>query len=290
MTSLARAERKLHPLSDRTAAREGYRPWRDTLTADDAAPPTAHSPRANLGVRGWGAALVVLGLALGLGGCASSPTGEGTPDPLEPINKPVYRFNDRLDKAILEPVANAYIRVTPQPVRTGVSNFFDNIAYPNVILNDVLQGKAKQGVVDTWRFIFNSTVGILGIFDVATHLGLESHNEDFGQTLGYWGAGSGAYLVLPLIGPNTVRDAPGLAVGAVTNGLFYVGTAAITIPLSVLGVIDLRARAADAIRLRDQAAVDPYVFTREAYLQRRTFLIYDGNPPLSEYEEFDVGE
>jgi phospholipid-binding lipoprotein MlaA len=224
-----------------------------------------------------------------LSGCATTRSVDGTDDPLEPLNRRIYKFNDTIDKAVLKPVADFYVRVTPEPVRNSVSHFFDNVAYPNVILNDFLQGKLAHGLDDIGRFTVNSTMGIAGLFDVASKMGMKPHDEDFGQTLGSWGAPAGAYLVLPFLGPNTVRDSPDLVVSTVTNALYYVPTAAVTIPLSVLGVIDMRARASSAIRFVNEAALDPYVFTREAYLQRRIFLIYDGHPPAQYFEE-DVGD
>lgn len=227
-------------------------------------------------------------------GCASTPGKSDPHDPLERPNRAVYRFNQAVDKAVLKPAADAYVKITPQPVRTSVSNFLDNLAYPNVILNDFLQGKMEQGVSDTARFIWNSTVGIFGLFDVASHMDMAPHDEDFGQTLGVWGSGSGPYLVLPLLGPSTVRDTTGLPVTYATNVLFYIGQAAsVTLPLTVLYAIDLRARSAGAMRFIDVAALDPYLFARESYLQYRTYLIYDGHVPrakLLEEEDEDDAE
>jgi phospholipid-binding lipoprotein MlaA len=220
-----------------------------------------------------------------LSGCATTPPGEEAYDPIEPFNRDAYRFNDSLDKTVLKPVASTYVDITPDPIRIAVSNFFDNIGYLNAVLNQFLQGKFREGGSDAGRFVINSTLGILGLFDVATPMGFPKHEEDFGQTLGVWGAGSGAYLMIPLLGPSTVRDAPGWPVTAVTNVLFYVSNPAVTVPLSILGVIDARARATGAFEFVEVAALDPYIFIREAYLQRRTFLIYDGNPPLPTYLE-----
>ena len=223
-------------------------------------------------------------------GCTTLPeTGNTAYDPIENTNRHIYSFNDTVDKNFIKPVADAYVSVTPQPVRTSVSNFFNNVGYINVILNDVLQGKAEQGISDSGRFVVNSTVGILGLFDPATSLGLPAHEEDFGQTLGVYGSGPGPYLVLPLLGPNTLRDSPGIAVSTVTNLLFYVSNAAVTIPLGVLGAIDARAKASSALSIVDEAALDPYLFIREAYLQRRTFLIYDGNPPPEALDDSEDG-
>lgn len=234
-----------------------------------------------------GMLLVVLLITVMASGCTTLPQGPDEGDPLEGTNRNIYQFNDALDRNIIKPVADTYVKITPQPVRNSVSNFFDNIGYINIILNDILQGKIQQGFADSGRFLVNSTVGILGLFDPATPLGLEAHDEDFGQTLGVYGSGPGAYLVLPLLGPNTVRDSPGIVVGTVTNILFYLN-APVAIPLGVLGAVDTRARASSALKFVDEAALDPYIFIREAYHQQRTALIHDGNPPPREFsDEFD---
>jgi len=226
-----------------------------------------------------------------LGGCASVPKGE-TYDPIEKVNRGTFWFNDQLDKFLLKPLSDGYIAVVPRTGRIMVSNFFDNALYVDTILNDFLQGKGAQGISDVGRLIVNSTLGIGGFFDPATSMGLEEHQEDFGQTLGVWGVGQGAYLVFPVYGPNTARDAPGVAVSTVTNAVFWAGfflsTAVIT-PISILDAIDLRSRASNAIRFVNESALDPYVFTREAWVQHRTFLIYDGNPPETDFED-DFGD
>lgn len=236
--------------------------------------------------RGW----LVVCLVLLLNGCASSSDPGEAYDPLEKMNRGFYSFNDVVDKVALKPLSDGYIYVTPKPVRTSVSNFFDNAAYPNTFLNDFLQGKGRQGFSDLGRFIVNTTFGVGGLFDVASGMGLKKHEEDFGQTLGVWGASQGAYLIYPLLGPNTVRDTPDLAVSTVTHGLFYAAfylNAYVTIPITVLMVIDERSRAENAIRFVNEMALDPYIFTREAWTQHRTFLIYDGNPPEPEFEDDD---
>lgn len=222
-------------------------------------------------------------------GCATAQSADvaaSDNDVLEPMNRHMYRINDFLDQTVAEPIADVYLEYMPKPIRNSISNFLDNVAYPNVILNDFLQGKGKQGLEDSGRFVVNSTFGLFGIWDMATHLGLEAHDEDFGQTLGVWGLDETTYLVLPLIGPNSVRDAPGLGVSTLTNLLFYVSNP-VAIPITVLGLVDRRARVADAVNFRDEAAVEPYLFTREAYLQRRKFLIHDGNPPVENDEFLD---
>ena len=234
----------------------------------------------------------ILCLSFVLASCASTGPDEETYDPLLKANRGIYKFNDVIDTIIVEPLATGYVKVTPKPVRTSVSNFFDNASYAGTILSDFLQGKGKQGVRDTSRFLVNSTLGLAGLFDPATGLGLKKHDEDFGQTLGVWGANQGAYLVLPLLGPNTVRDTPDLAVSTATSGLFWAGfyvSAAVTIPVGILAAIDERARAENSIRFVNEMALDPYLFTREAWTQHRTFLIHDGNPPVPEFDD-EFGE
>ena len=206
-------------------------------------------------------------------------------DPYENINRKFYNITDTLDRHILEPVANVYIEYVPNPLRRSIGNFYDNVGYPNVVLNAFLQGKVRQGFEDTLRFAVNSTIGLFGLFDMATPMGLVQHDEDFGQTLGVWGVKTGAYLYLPFHGPSSSRDISSIPIGMVTNALFYVSSAAIFAPIGVLGIIDRRARFSDAIMIRDQAALDPYLFVREASLQQRKHLIYDGNLPPESYAD-----
>ncbi len=214
-----------------------------------------------------------------MSGCATNVANNN--DPSEKINRKVYAFNDTLDKKFVEPVAKGYAKVTPRVVRTGVTNFFDNMTYINTISNSLLQGKLVLFAKDTARFIINSTIGIGGLFDPASAVGLESRNEDLGQTLAVWGADEGAYVMLPLIGPSSTRDVTSPLMGAATNPMTYIGSV-LTIPISVLNAINERANLLDASRMRDQAAIDPYTFTREAWRQQRNYLIHDGNPPSSE--------
>ena len=231
--------------------------------------------------------VVYLSVIIWSTGCATARSADVKAtdnDVLEPMNRQMYRINDFLDQTVAEPIADVYLAYMPKPIQNSISNFLDNVAYPSVILNDFLQGKGKQGLEDSGRFVVNSTFGFFGIWDMATPLGLEAHDEDFGQTLGVWGVDETTYLVLPLIGPSSVRDAPGLGISTLTNLLFYVSNP-VAVPITVLGLVDRRARVADAVNFRDEAAVEPYLFTREAYLQRRTFLIHDGNPPV-EHDEF----
>ena len=165
------------------------------------------------------------------------------------------------------------------------------MSYPNVALNSFLQGKVTQGASDTLRFFVNSTVGMFGLFDMATHMGLQKHDEDFGQTLGVWGVNPGSYLFIPLVGPSSERDVTNVPVGIFTNVLFYAGLVVgsyFAAPLTILGAIDKRARLIGPMRIRDEAAIDPYLFVREASLQQREFLVHDGNLPLDlyDYEHF----
>lgn len=231
--------------------------------------------------RKQGFRLVLVFLVLTAEMPAISLAGGSSNDPLEVVNRPVYQVNDLLDQFVGEPVSRVYITLTPDPIRSSVSNFFDHIEYLNVVLNDFLQGKGQQALEDSGRFLINSTFGAFGLFDIATPLGLEKHTEDFGQTLAVWGVGQGTYLVLPFLGPNTARDIPDLGVSAVTNILFYFSNP-VAVPVAVLGFIDKRSRFDQAIQFRNEVAVEPYLFTREAYLQHRKFLIYDGDPPLND--------
>ena len=232
--------------------------------------------------------LAIILASLLAAGCASTDSGDNG-DPHESLNRKFYNFNDALDKKVLEPVAKTYVDITPNPVRSGVTNFFDNVSYLNTIVNDLFQGKLGQFASDTGRFVVNSTVGIGGLFDPATGMGLEAHNEDLGQTFGVWGADEGAYLTLPLMGPSSYRDLPAPAMGILLNPLTYM-SAVVTLPLGVVNAVNTRANLLDASRIRDQAALDPYTFVREAWRQQREFEIYDGNPPGDGFEEYIEGE
>jgi len=220
------------------------------------------------------AALLLAGMSAG---CATS--GGNPADPLEPLNRVVFSFNDAADKAVIKPVARAYRAVLPGIVRTGVSNFFSNLEDIWISVNDVLQGKFQEGIEDLGRVLFNSTFGIAGIFDFASQLGFQKHNEDFGQTLGSWGVGSGAYLVLPILGPSTIRDGFGLLLDTQADLVFQIDGVPVHNSLYGTRAIANRANLLDASSVIEQAALDKYAFVRDAWLQRRRNLVYDGNPP-----------
>ena len=195
-------------------------------------------------------------------------------DPWEGFNRAMFRFNDTADRWFLKPAAVSYRQVTPIFMQTGVSNFFSNLREINNVLNSVLQWKWGQASNDTGRFLVNSTVGLVGLFDVAQHMGLErSDGEDFGQTLAVWGVSSGPYVVVPFWGPSTVRDAPAVVVDWYTNPLSYVDDSAVENTLKALDLIQTRASLLQAESLLQG---DRYVLMRDAYLQRREFLINDG--------------
>jgi len=218
--------------------------------------------------------------ALSMVGCASTESSTlaaeasapavSAVDPFEGFNRPVYDFNMGLDKYFLKPISDGYQFVTPDFMQTGVTNFFNNLKGINVVLNDLLQGKFAQSASDTGRFLTNTTVGVVGLFDVATGWGMEQNVEDFGQTLAVWGVDQGAYLVLPIMGPTTVRDGGGIILDKAANpGTYVPGT-------GILEGINERANAEGALNFINEAALDPYVFTRESFLQYRNNLINDG--------------
>lgn len=211
-----------------------------------------------------------------LTGCATS----GNPkDPIEGFNRAMFAFNEGVDTVVIKPVAKGYDAVVPAPVRTGVANFFGNIADLFIGINNLLQGKPDQAFSDFGRVVINTTIGILGLFDVASEAGLEKHEEDFGQTFGRWGVGDGAYVVLPFFGPRTVRDTVGLVLDVKTDPVANVSDVATRNSLLALRLIDNRADLLPADKVIEEAALDKYSYVRDGYLQRRRSLIHDGNPP-----------
>ena len=221
-------------------------------------------------------AVLLAGLA---SGCAT-PGGSSDRDPLEPHNRAIFGFNETFDQVLMKPVAEGYRAVLPEVVRTGVTNFFSNIEDLWIAANNLLQGKPESALQDVMRVAINTVFGLGGLIDVASDAGLEKHNEDFGQTLGRWGIGSGPYIVLPFLGPSTLRDGIGLlgvdyAVEPVwnldhipTRNTLYAGRA-----------VNSRANALDSVRILEEAALDKYRFVRDSHLQRRRSRIYDGHPP-----------
>jgi len=216
-------------------------------------------------------------LATLLAGCATANSDPR--DPLEGLNRKVYVFNDKLDNWVLRPVATGYRDWVPGELRDRVRNFFGNIADPLIGVNNILQGKFEDGFLDWMRFGFNSTLGLFGLHDIATDMGYEKHNEDFGQTFGRWGAGTGPYLVLPILGSSNVRDGLGSALDIYLDPLGEVRPYHFEYGLWATRVVQTRADLLDASRILEEASLDKYVFQRDAYLQRRRNLIYDGRPP-----------
>lgn len=202
-------------------------------------------------------------------------------DPFERVNRVVFSFNETADQYVIKPIAEGYKFVLPELVRTGVTNFFSNINDVLIGANNLLQGKPANAASDIGRFFINSTVGILGLFDVATDMGLDKNREDFGQTLGVWGFSDGPYIVLPFFGASNVRDTVGFVVDVETD--FMINTNKLNsdekIAINSLRIINRRADLLDAGQLLEDAAFDKYSFLRDGYLQRRRNQIYDGNPP-----------
>ena len=216
-------------------------------------------------------------------GCAATPPNPR--DPWEGFNRPMHQVNDAVDRAVVKPVAEGYAKVTPGFAQEGIGNFFENINDVGTGLNNLLQGKGREGAGDLGRFVVNSTLGILGLWDVATPMGLAKHNEDFGQTLGWWGVPSGPFLVLPLLGPSTLRDAPARWVDPSISYNRAISDVAVRNSLYALDGIRQRASLLKAGKVLEEAALDPYAFTRDAWVQRRRNLVFDGKPPKGPDDE-----
>jgi phospholipid-binding lipoprotein MlaA len=232
-------------------------------------------------------AAAVVSIAMLAAGCAATPGRTGPDDPWEGLNRGVYKFNDAVDRAAIKPVAKGYRKITPHWMRVGIGNFLGNLEYPATAANQFLQGKPKMGLRDTARFLLNTTIGIGGLFDVATSVGLEANDEDLGQTLAVWGVGSGPYLNLPLFGPSTVRDAPTRIVDFFLDPLTYVND----VPWEAIWgerVLDVVHSRSELLPLDQtlQRTYDPYAFIRDSWLQHREFAIFDGNPPPEQLEDF----
>lgn len=243
----------------------------------------------------WARNLALALLIAGASGCAS--IGSDPRDPFEAFNRNMYSFNEGLDQDLLKPIATGYKEVVPGPIRTWVRNFFANLGDLWIGANNLLQGKPGETVVDWARFAFNTTWGLLGINDVATEMGLEKHDEDFGQTLGRWGMADGNYHVWPIFGSRTSRDTFGSVVDHFGDPVTYVDKGAVRWSARGVRLVSTRADLLDASRILEEAALDKYVFQRDAYLQRRRSQIYDGNPPraareapLAESEPMESGQ
>jgi phospholipid-binding lipoprotein MlaA len=235
----------------------------------------------------WRRALmaIISALAVLCGGCA---TGPQPIDPWEKTNREFYKFNDGFDRWALKPAADLYVFILPAPLRYCLGNGFDNLIYFNVILNDYLQGNGDQGLSDLGRMTLNSTVGLGGLLDVATSCGMPAHENDFGITLGKWGVKPGPYLVIPVLGPSTARDSSRWVVLYAATPLTWLYLPLkITVPMYVVGIIDFRSRSDIVFKFRNDAALDPYVFTRDAYLQYRESRVHEGVPATAQslYDE-----
>jgi phospholipid-binding lipoprotein MlaA len=223
-----------------------------------------------------------------LAGCAAVPAGKPDPrDPWERINRASFKVNDALDRAVLRPVARSYVKVAPRPLRMGVSNFFDNLETVTTLVNDTLQGKFRAAGHDTARLLLNSTLGLGGLFDPATDAGLDKNDEDFGQTLGKWGVSSGPYVMLPLLGPTTVRDGFGRIPDTFTDPSHYLEDDSTRYTITAVELVDMRAGLLDLDEQLNES-FDRYAFVRNAWLQRREYKVKDGDveaPSLDEFEE-----
>lgn len=231
---------------------------------------------------------LIFAIALLLIGCASTSVPREEADRLESYNRAMFSFNDAMDRAVFKPVASAYQTMLPEAVTSSIANFFSNLNDVIVLANQLLQFKFHEAVMDSSRVVFNTTFGVFGLFDVASGMGLPKHAEDFGQTLGVWGIGEGYYVVLPLLGPSTVRDTFGRVGDFFIDPLTW-GVESDTARWSLRGlnIIDQRAGLLRMERAFAGAEVDPYTFRRSAYLQQRRNLVYDGNPPTPK-PDFDA--
>lgn len=220
--------------------------------------------------------------AVFLAGCATS----GNPkDPMEGFNRAMYSVHDGIDTVILKPAATGYEAVLPDPVQTGVNNFFSNISDVMIGVNNLLQGKVGDAATDLSRVLVNTTVGIFGIFDVATSEGLTKHDEDFGQTFGRWGVDEGAFVFVPVLGPRTVRDTVGVTLDLFADPVNFINDVPVRNSLWALRAVNARANLLPADKVIEEAAIDKYSYIRDAYLQNRRNLVYDGNPPARSIDE-----
>jgi phospholipid-binding lipoprotein MlaA len=213
-----------------------------------------------------------------LSGCASSGTANPD-DPLEGYNRAMFSFNEAVDKAVMKPLAEGYDFIAPVPVKTGIGNFFGNLGDVWISVNNLLQGKVQDALSDAGRFLVNTTVGIAGLFDVATEMGLEKHDEDFGQTLGWWGVGEGGYFIVPIIGPKTIRDALALPVDFKGNPVVWLKDDESRYLLLGLQMVHERYTLLGVEKTLEEGTLDKYTYARDYYLQKRRYKVFDGNPP-----------
>jgi len=229
------------------------------------------------GRRGYG--ILLLGGLLALASAGVALADENLHDPYEGFNRAMYSVNEGIDKAIAKPLGQAYDKVVPLPLKAGVGNFFGNASDLWIGANSAMQGKFLDAGLDVSRLLINSTIGIFGLFDVASELGLEKHEEDFGQTLAVWGVADGGYLYWPIIGPRTVRDTAGWGVDTYADVVQYIRPVTVRNGAVALRFVDIRASLLPADKVVEEAALDKYAYVRDAYLQRRRNQIFDGRPP-----------
>lgn len=228
-------------------------------------------------------ALALLASMLGAG-CAT--TANNPEDPLEGYNRAMFSFNDGLDRAVIKPAAQVYEAVLPTPVRTGVGNVFGNLGDPWIGLNNLLQGKVPDALSDLMRFLVNSTFGFAGILDIASEAGLPKHDEDLGQTLGRWGVGEGAYIVLPFFGPRTLRDAVAFPVDLMGDDVWAISHVPTRNTLTAVRLVHTRSRVLGIDQTLEEGTLDKYSYVRDFYLEQRRYKVFDGNPPRV-YEDFN---
>jgi phospholipid-binding lipoprotein MlaA len=227
-------------------------------------------------------AVAAVALGAALAGCAAAPSRV---DPLEPMNRALFEVNDVAEKVVIKPVVTVYQTVVPELVRTGISNVFYNIDDLFSAVNGLLQGKLDKAGNDLGRVMVNTMFGLGGLIDVASDAGIERGNEDFGQTFGFWGFGQGPYLFVPLFGPTTVRDGTGFLVRIALGPVGFIPDVPLRNSLYGVGYVDLQSQATAARNVADTAALDRYRFIRNAYLQKRQYDVFDGNPPRAKEED-----
>jgi phospholipid-binding lipoprotein MlaA len=226
--------------------------------------------------------VLVITLLLSLIGYVTTATAQTPSDPWESYNRAMFSFNEGLDRMVIKPVAKGYEKVVPTPVNIMITNFFNNIDDVAISVNNLLQGKVKDSATDLGRVALNSTLGIAGLIDVASDMECEKHDEDFGLTFGHWGFSDGPYVVLPVIGPRTVRDSFGLLADWPADPLTWIKPDISSYSLIALRQVDIRADLLPAEKVFEAGAIDKYSYMRDAYLQRRRYLVYDGHPPRDE--------